>query len=358
MISTAKKVDILSMGIIFIVFFGILISSPVFAKVITIKIGNVDTIAKIDLNESNGEFASQDLKCQSFKRFIEESSGGRIEVKIFPNAQLGGEREMWEMTKQGSLEMNACSTSPLPNFVPEVMAIHIPYMFKDSNVALKVMEGPFGQELNALILKKLGVRVLQWQHETEYNFMTVKQSVRVPEDLKGLKIRVVENPAIVELTKLTGAAPTPIPFSEVYTSLQQGVVDGVSTGIVFIKGIGVDKLINHISVADPWMGWGVICINEAFYQSLSPNDRYLVQEAAARASKSYQGMAYWGRDLWIEYFKKEGKDIQVPDVEAKAKWSQTLKSHMTEFIKKQIGSEWVDKVIKASEAAEKQLYGE
>ncbi|MFC1858579.1 TRAP transporter substrate-binding protein [Thermodesulfobacteriota bacterium] len=332
-------------------------STSVFAKKITIKIANVDTVAKVGLDESNGEFSSQDIKCQSFKRFIEESSGGRIEVKNFPNAQMGGEREMWEMTKQGSLEMNACSTAPLPNFVPEVMAIHIPYIFKDSNIALKVMEGPFGKELNDLILKKMGVRVLQWQHETEYNFMTVNKSVRVPTDLKGLKIRVVENPAIVEIAKLCGAAPTPIPYSEVYTSLQQGVVDGVSTGIVFIKGIGVDKLLNHLNAADPWMGWGVICINEKFYQSLSPGDQYLVKEAAARASQSYQGMAYWGRDLWLEYFKKQGKDVQVPDAATKATWVKTLKPHMTEFIRKEIGSEWVDKVIKASEQAEKELYG-
>lgn len=352
-----RKFNIFVLALIILTLLGFLITTSAMAKKITIKIANVDTIAKVTLNESNGEFSSQDIKCQSFKRFIEESSGGRIEVKNFPNAQMGGEREMWEMTKQGSLQMNACSSAPLPNFVPEVMAIHIPYMFKDSNVALKVMEGPFGQELNQLILKKMGIRVLQWQHETEYNFMTTKRSVKEPQDLKGTKIRVPGNPALVELTKLTGATPTPIPYSEVYTSLQQGVVDGVSTGIVFIHGIGVDKLVNHISVADPWMGWGVICINEKFYQSLSPEDQYLVKEAAARASKSYQGMAYWGRDLWIEYFKKQGKDVQIPDVATKAKWVETLKPQMTEFIKKQIGSEWIDKVKKASEQAEKELYG-
>lgn len=352
-----KHISIFGNILIITVCLTIMIASPSVAKQITIKIANVDTVAEIALDKSNGEFASQDIKCQSFKRFIEESSGGRIAVKNFPSAQLGGEREMWEMTKLGSLEMNACSTAPLANFVPEVLAIHIPYIFKDSNIALKVMNGPFGQELNDLILKKMGVRVLQWQHETEYNFMTVNKSVKVPQDLKGLKIRVVENPAFVEMTKVCGATPTPIPFSEVYTSLQQGVVDGVSTGIVFIKGIGVDKLLNHINVADPWMGWGVICINEKFYQSLSAEDQYLVREAAARASQSYQGMAYWGRDLWIEYFKKQGKDVQVPDQSTKSKWVKTLKPHMTEFIRKQIGSEWIDKVMKASKNAEMELYG-
>jgi C4-dicarboxylate-binding protein DctP len=357
MISQKKMFIGFSFALTVIFCLGLFSTTPVFAQKITIKIGNADTIADIGLEKSNGEFSSQDVKCQSFKRFIEGSSGGRIEVKIFPNCQLGGEREQWEMTKQGSLQMNACSSATLPNFVPEVDAIHIPYIFKDSNVALKVMNGSVGEELNALILKKIGVRVLAWQHETEYNFMTAKKSVKVPQDLKGLKMRVVENPSIVELTKLTGATPTPIPFSEVYSSLQQGVVDGVSTGIVFIKGIGVDKILNHISVADPWMGWGVICINDKFYKSLSPEDQYLVKQSAIWASRSYQGLTYWGRDLWIEYFKKQGKDVQIPDAATKAKWVKTIKQPMIKFVKNRIGSEWVDKVLKASKEAEEALYG-
>ena len=336
---------------------ALMVAVPANASEILIKIANADGVADIQLNKTNGEYISQDVKCQAFKRFVEKSSGGRIKVTIYPNCQLGGERELWEMTKQGSIQMSTCSTAVLPNFVPEVMAILIPYIFRDQNVGLKVLNGPVGQELNDLILKKIGVRVFQWQMETEYNFMTRGRSVRVPGDLKGLKIRVVENPLIVEIAKLTGATPTPIPFSEVYTSVQQGVVEGLHTGIGLINMLGLNKIINHYNLSNAWMGWGTISINEKFFQSLSPQDKYLVTQAALMAGEAYQGMSDWGRDLWVDHFIEQGKDVQILDQATKEIWVKTLRPPIIEYVKKEIGSEWVERMMKASTDAEKQLYG-
>ena len=329
----------------------------VFSQAVTIKMGDADTVVELTLDKTNGEYASQNIKSQAFKRYIEQASNGRISVKIFPDCQLGGEREQWEMTKAGSLDMNGLSTGPLANFVPEVMATQIPYMFKDSNVALKVINGPVGQELVDVIVKKMGVRVLAWQHETNYNFMAMKKSIKVPEDLKGMKIRTVENPAIIEFTKLTGASPTPIPFNELYTSVQQGIVDGVNLGIVFVHFTGLDALIKHINLADPWLSLGTISINEKFYRSLSPQDQYLVKEAAMKASATYQGLAYMARDLWNEYLRNKGIEIYNPSSQEMEKWVSTLNPPMTQWVKKQIGPEWVDKIFKANKEAEQELYG-
>ena len=147
-----------------------LIGNPaVFAKTINIKIAHVDTPIELSLKKTNGEFGSTDIKARLFKNIIEKRSGGKFKVKILPAGQLGGEREMIEMTKMGSLEMNACSAAALANFAPEVMAIQIPYMFKDENVALKVMNGPVGQVVNEMIVKKAGIRILHWGFEGYYN---------------------------------------------------------------------------------------------------------------------------------------------------------------------------------------------
>ena len=220
---------------------------------------------------------------------------------------------MIEMTKMGSLEMNACSAAPLANFAPEVMALQIPYIFKDENVGLKVMNGPLGQEMNEMIAKKTGLRILAWNFEGYYNIGNVKKPAcfpnplfknNSPDDLKGLKIRVSESPNIVEILKLTGGIPTPIPFTEVYTTLQQGVVDGVMTGIAFHDIMKTHEIIKYYTVSNAWFGWSPIMANEKFYQSLSPEDRYLVTTASIQSMVSHQGLLYWGRDLWIEKFQK------------------------------------------------------
>lgn len=338
-----------------IIFFGSVGTSVVFA--IDIKLANPDTPFDLTLTKSNGEYGSTDIKCKAFKKIIEESSHGRIKVKIFPDCQLGGEREMWEMTKLGSLEMNGCSGAVMANFLPEVMAIQIPYIFKDENVALQVMNGPVGKELGDIFVRKVGIRILAWGTEGYYNFQSVKKPIRVPEDMKGLKMRTVETPNLVEVVRLSGGVATPIPFPELYTSLQQGVVDGLNTAIGVTYTCKVYELIKHFNFADPWPAWSPIAINEKFYQSLSPDDQYLVKEAAVKAMATFQGMIFWGRDQWIEMFKERGINVYFPTPAEKEKWITTLKDPMIKWTKDKIGSQLVDKVIKASEGAEKELYG-
>ena len=348
------RLIVLTAGVTFIC---MVFTSPVFSKTITIKMGNVDSPFKLTLTKSNGEFASTDIKCEAFKKIIEESSHGRIKVKVFPAGQLGGEREMLEMTKMGSLQMNGCSAATLPNFVPEVMAIQIPYIFKDPNVALKVMRGPLGRELDELIVKKMGMRILAWGFEGYYNIGNVKRPIVIPADLKGLKIRTGEAPNIMETVRLAGAVPTPISFSEIYTTLQQGVVDGVMTGIGLHYTIKTHELLKYYNVANLFFGWSPIAINEKFYQSLSPEDQYLIQEAALKAMTVYQGMYFWGRDLWVELFQKRGIEFSFPTPAQEQQWVEAIKNPMIEWTRKKIGTEWVDKVLKASTDTEKELYG-
>jgi tripartite ATP-independent transporter DctP family solute receptor len=336
---------------------GVLVCAPAGAKNITIKMGNVDSPFKMSLSETNGEFASTDIKCQAFKKIVESASGGRIQVKIFPAGQLGGEREMLEMTKMGSLQMNGCSAAALATFVPEVMAIQIPYIFRDENVALKVLNGPVGAELNELIAQKMGMRIFAWNSEGYYNIGNTKKPIRVPGDLKGLKIRVPETPNMVEIIKLAGGVPTPISFTEVYTTLQQGVVDGAMTGIGLHYTMKTHELIKYYSLAGPWFGWSPIGINEKFYQTLSAEDQTLIKEAALKAMAVHLGMVYWGTDLWVDLFNERGIQVHTPSAEEHGQWVSAIKEPMIEWTKAKIGAQWVDKIMRASEAAEKELYG-
>jgi len=349
------QVACLLVGTLFVLLMG---ASASFSQGVTIKIGDIDKALELTVDKTNGEYNSSNVKSQAFKRFLELSSNGKIKVEVYPNCQLGSDKEQLEMTQMGSLHMNVNPLNTIANIVPEFNALSIPYLFRDMNVAMKLVDGPIGKELADMALKKIGVRILKWNLEGGYDYMTTKKPFRLPGDLKGVKIRVPQNPAIIEITKLVGASPTPIPWSEVYTSLQQGVVDGVFTGFIFVNGAGLTDLLKNLTVASPFFMFSAMQINEKFYQSLKPEDQYLVKEAAMRANDAYVGLSYWGRDLWLDVFKQKGWNVYVPNAEEMAQWKKAIREPMIEWTKKIAGAAWVDKVVKAAEAAEKELYGD
>ncbi len=158
-------------------------------------------------------------------RKVEEHSQGTMRVDIYPSGQLGNERELIELLQIGSLAMTKVSTAPLEAFVPEMKIFGIPYLFRDSEHRWKVLSGPIGQRL-LLAGESFFLRGMCYYDAGARSFYTINKPVRIPEDLKGMKIRVMKSITSVDMIHALGGAPTPIPFGELYTSLQQGVVDG------------------------------------------------------------------------------------------------------------------------------------
>ena len=335
-----------------------MVASPALSKKV-IKIGSYDPPLELTMDKTNGNYASTNVKAQVFKTLFEGATGGRFEVKIYPNAQLGNDREGLEMVKKGSMEMNAYPGNPMSNFVPEVLAFQIPYLFKDTTVAKRVMEGSLGEELRQLILNKTGIRMLAWGFEGPYvNFQSIKKPIRVPDDLKGQKIRVMESKSIHETVRAAGGTPTPIPWPEIYTSLQQGVIDGMGCPLPFVRMSKADEIIKYINKADFYLAFSNFCVNEKFYQSLSPEDRYLLKKCAYEAMRVYDGMVLFAEKVEIDAFKSKGIEVYYPTAAEMEIWKKTIKPHMVKWTKDQIGSEWVDKFVKASAQAEKELYGD
>ena len=334
------------------------ITSPAMANTLTIKFGTYDPPLELGLEKTNGEFASTNIKGQAFKDMVEKRSAGAITVKVFPSGQLGNDREALEMIKAGSMDMSGYPGGPITNFSPEVLALQIPYMFKDLNVARKVLNGPTGQELVELIAKRDGIRILAWGFEGPfYNFMSAKKPIRVPSDLKGQKIRTLEPPNLVEMVKIAGGTPTPISFSELYTSLQQGVVDGCITADPFVRMIKLDEVLKYINKADFFLGMSNIYVSEKFWKKISPEQRYLIKDSALNAMVAFEGLTLWGGTVWVDYFKKKGVEVYVPNADEMKVWKDTMHNHMVKWTKNRIGAEWVDKFMKASQEAEKELYG-
>lgn len=346
----------LTIAIVFYLFAG---NNVAISKEITIKIASSDAILNLDYKGTNGEFSSTNIKAQVFKRVIEEKSYGRIKVKIYPLGQLGGEREMIEMLKNGSIQIYAGTAGPLSSFVPEFMATQIPYLFNDIYVANEVMNGPEGKAINELILKQANMRVLAWGYDGPYyNLMAVKKILSTPADIKGMKIRVMESPNMNEIFRILGATATPIPFPEVYTSLQQGVVDGLEWPTHLIRMMKLEELLKSVCLPNFFMGFSPIGINEKFYQSLSNQDKDLVKYASLEAMDAYKGLMIWNEGLINQYLREKGIAVNIPNQEEMKTWKKVLHQPMVRWTKNRIGAELVDKFLKASEETFNKLYAQ
>jgi tripartite ATP-independent transporter DctP family solute receptor len=156
---------------------------------------------------------------------LEELSDGRIQVRIYPGSQLGGERELLELVQMGAVGMTKVSGAALENIVPPIQVFSLPYLFRDDEHMRRVIDGPLGEELLAAgepyQLKGLAYYDAGWR-----SFYTINRPILTPQDLAGLKIRVQPSIMAITLVRHLGGSPTPLPYGELYTALQGGVVDG------------------------------------------------------------------------------------------------------------------------------------
>ncbi|UCD39304.1 MAG: TRAP transporter substrate-binding protein, partial [Fidelibacterota bacterium] len=156
---------------------------------------------------------------------VAEKSGGRMRVDIYPSGQLGAERDLIELLQIGSLAMTKVSTAPLEAFVPEMKIFGIPYIFRDDDHRWEVLSGEIGRRL-LLAGEDYFLRGLCYYDAGSRSFYTKERPINTPADLQGLKIRVMKSITSVKMVQALGGSATPIPWGELYTSLQQGVVDG------------------------------------------------------------------------------------------------------------------------------------
>ncbi|MCX5909562.1 MAG: DctP family TRAP transporter solute-binding subunit, partial [Deltaproteobacteria bacterium] len=172
-----------------------------------------------------------------FKRVVEGQTQGAIEVRVYHAAQLGDEREALEGVKVGTVEMAVLSSGPVPRFFAPAMVFDIPYLFSSAPLAWEVFHGWFGREFAEAMRQQTGVRVLAITENGFRNFTNQVRPLRRPEDLRGLRIRTMENSAHIAMVKAMGAIPVPLVFSELYMALRHKVVDGQETPVALIRDL-------------------------------------------------------------------------------------------------------------------------
>ena len=239
-------------------------------------------------------------------------SQGTMALLIYPGSQLGNERELIELLQIGSLAMTKVSASPLESFVPEMKLFNVPYLFQDRAHLERVLDGDIGQDL-LRAPSKAGLRGLAYYDAGARSFYTTERPVRHPGDLDGLKIRVQESATAMNMVSALGGAPTPIAWGELYTALQQGVVDGAENNPPSFHLSGhyeVSKyftLDEHTSVPD------ILLISEFVWQGLAETQQGWVIQAAQESAILQRTL--WGEatEAALNAVAEAGVEIIYPD---------------------------------------------
>ncbi len=221
---------------------------------------------------------------ETFKQVVEAETGGAVEVQIFPSEQLGPEDQTSQMVKQGTL---ACAVESagggLAPFVPEADLFNLPFIFRDLDHFYRVMDGPVGARVAGKVENNLDSEFLGWWFSGVRNAWNGKQPIHKPEDLEGLKIRVMGSPVLIDTFNALGAQATPMSFGEVYTSLQQGVIDGAETDHVDLLVENFYEVTKYVSLTGHmYLAAGLICSKKAM-DAMPADVQAAVRKAGAEA---------------------------------------------------------------------------
>jgi tripartite ATP-independent transporter DctP family solute receptor len=210
---------------------------------------------------------------------LKERSAGRICIEVFPSAQLGEERDTIEQTKFGVIDMNRVSMGPFNNLIEETKVVSLPFIFRDTGHMHRVMDGPIGDEILAAF-EPHGFVGLAYFDGGSRSFYNRERPIRSIEDVAGLKIRVMQSDVFVDMMTALGANATPMPYGEVYSALQTGVIDGAENNWPSFESSGHYEVAGYYTLNQHLIVPEVLVMSKVSWDKLSPEDQALVRQAA------------------------------------------------------------------------------
>jgi tripartite ATP-independent transporter DctP family solute receptor len=318
---------------------GAMLSMPAFAAPKTMKVG-------LGVPESHFEVRAM----KEFKKYVEEKTGGEILVDLYPATQLGNDKEVLEAIKVNVAHMNLPGPAVLGNFVKEFSIATLPYLFATQEIADKVCDGPWGQKLldrlDAAGFVGLGFGDFGYRHVTN----NVRPITRL-EDFKGLKLRVMQNPSHIAVFRSLGANPTAMAFSEVFSALQQGVIDGQENPLKNITSNKLTEVQKYLTLTRHVYEWIVFVVGKRFYDGLTPEQQKILQEASIIA-RDYMRNAVVADDAEaLDEIRKAGLAVTELSPEEFARIQETATRTVVEEANKinpQVYKELVEAIAAAS----------
>jgi tripartite ATP-independent transporter DctP family solute receptor len=237
---------------------------------------------------------------------VKEKSAGRMRVEVFPNEQLGNEKECIEALQLGYLAMTKTSSAPMEGFVPKMKIFGVPYLFRDAEHFWKVLDGPIGKEL-LLAGESKRLRGLCYYDAGARSFYA-KREIRTPDDLAGMKIRVQNSIMSMKMVEAMGGSPTPVPWGELYTALDQGVVDGAENNPPSLRTSRHYEVCKFYTLDEHTRLPDILVISTQVWASLSDEQQRILQDAVDE-SVAYQ------REIWAEAERNDLKIVQEEGVQ-------------------------------------------
>ncbi len=299
------------------------------------------TMMKISISVAQN--SHQGVAIDTFAKEVDKRTAGRYKIQPFYSGSLGGERESIEAVQLGTQELTFSSTGPVPNFVPEARILDIPFLFRDKAHARNTLDGNIGQDMLVKFESK-GFKALAWGENGVRHMTNSKRAVNAPDDLKGLKMRTMENPVHVAAYKGFGIVPTPMAFPEVFTALQQGTVDGQENPLSVIMAAKFDQVQKHLTLTGHVYSPAIFLMSKAAFDKLSAADKTAFLEAAKEGAKA--GRARVDEDDSKGVAELRSKGMSVVENVDKAKFVATLGPVYAEF-EKQFGKAEIEKIRNA-----------
>ncbi|NLL37638.1 MAG: DctP family TRAP transporter solute-binding subunit [Fretibacterium sp.] len=286
------------------------------------------------------------IGAEHFKKLVEEKSGGEMTVTIFPQAQLGGERDLAEGVRMGTIEVVSLAASNLATFVPELQVFGVPFLYTTLEQVYSVLDGEVGQELAEIILGK-GFRNLGFWEVGFRNITNNIRPVKVPEDMKGLKIRVQESKIWIEFMRSLGAIATPIPFGELYTALQQKVTDGEENPIATIYSMKFYEVQKYVTMTGHTYEPAVVIANPKWFNGLSEDQQRIILEATAETTTYQRAKLAELEKERLDAIREAGVEIEEnPDKEAFMEATKDLYKVLSDVVPESLVQKIRDEVAK------------
>lgn len=295
--------------------------------VVTINIGHVEAEDR----------STHRALVEYFKKPVEEKSKGSIAVQIYANSVLGGDSELTESVAMGTLEAALPSTSVLVSYSDDFGIMDMPYLFNSPEKAFEAMDGDLGNYFNEK-LEKVGIQGLGYSYNGLRSMTNSSRPIETPEDMKGLKMRVMENEVFIDFFETLGASATPMSFNELFTGLQQHTVDGQENPPSLIYASKFQEVQKYLSLTEHVNNFLGFIMNKDFYDSLTKEQQEIVQDAAHEFVDYQRKMELKDTEEYVKKLEEEGMQVNRLTDEQKTQFRQKLEP-MYEKYEEKFGEE-------------------
>ncbi len=284
-----------------------------------------------------------------FEELVETGSNGEIDVQIFPSSQMGPDREMIEGVQTGVLEMAIPPSSFFAGWDPAFAVIELPYMYSSKDIAFDVLDGDAGDDMLARV-ENQGLVGLGWLELGVRNVTNNVRPVATPADLEGVKLRTMKVPAHVATFETLGANPTPMNFGEVYSALQQGVIDGQENPLAIITSQRFYEVQKYLSTTGHVFAVYMPVVSKPFFDSLSAEHQQLLRDSMA-AARDYQAELVASEDAaQLEQIRAAGVEVLELTAEQRQAFADKTESVRLQY-RDEVGAEAYDAWVAAVSAA-------